>query len=140
LSDWIRDGEPPYELTEIDPTRYGEWTTKQFVIDKVRETYGFNNLIVYPYEERFAARPVKKNPLYDTLKVCTCSAEKGTERIEGKSRGKLGEERGKREEREKRRQEERERGEIRKDKNPLLTFFLFVVCFSPATRVPIWVP
>lgn len=28
LSDWIVNGEPPYDLTEFDPARYGDWTTK----------------------------------------------------------------------------------------------------------------
>lgn len=57
-------------MTEIDPTRYGEWTTQRFVMQKVRETYGMNNIIVYPYEERPAGRPVKMNPIYHHLRVC----------------------------------------------------------------------
>ncbi|KAL6059637.1 Dimethylglycine dehydrogenase [Balamuthia mandrillaris] len=73
LTHWITKGEPPYELSEADPERYGEWATKHFVMTKVRETYGMNNIIGYPEEERPAARPVKIGALYQALK------EKGAE-------------------------------------------------------------
>jgi len=69
LKDWIINGEPPYELFETDPTRYGPWATKYFASAKVRETYGMNNSIVYPKEERMAGRPLRTTPVYDRLKA-----------------------------------------------------------------------
>lgn len=54
LADWILNGEPPFELTECDPLRFGEWTSDEYVAAKARESYGMNNAISYPHEERFA--------------------------------------------------------------------------------------
>jgi hypothetical protein len=44
LSDWILQGEPPFDLIELDPNRYGKWTTPQYTEAKARESYGFNNI------------------------------------------------------------------------------------------------
>lgn len=44
LSDWIMSGEPPYDLIECDPNRYGHWTTVPYLCAKARESYGFNNV------------------------------------------------------------------------------------------------
>ncbi|GAB1298442.1 Dimethylglycine dehydrogenase, mitochondrial [Apodemus speciosus] len=68
LSDWILHGEPPYDLIELDPNRYGKWTTTQYTEAKARESYGFNNIVGYPKEERFAGRPTQRvSGLYKTL-------------------------------------------------------------------------
>lgn len=69
LSDWIIGGEPPFDLIELDPNRYGKWTTDQYTAEKARESYGLNNLVGYPKEERFAGRPTERvSGLYDLLK------------------------------------------------------------------------
>ncbi|KAK2538840.1 Dmgdh [Columba guinea] len=44
LSDWILEGEPPFDLIELDPNRYGKWTTTEYTAAKARESYGFNNI------------------------------------------------------------------------------------------------
>lgn len=44
LSEWITNGEPPYDLIECDPNRYGKWTDVPFICAKARESYGFNNV------------------------------------------------------------------------------------------------
>lgn len=44
LSDWILEGEPPFDLIEVDPNRYGKWTTTEYTAAKARESYGFNNI------------------------------------------------------------------------------------------------
>lgn len=44
LSDWIRNGEPPYDLIECDPNRYSKWADVPFMCAKVRESYGFNTI------------------------------------------------------------------------------------------------
>lgn len=44
LSDWILHGEPPFDLIELDPNRYGKWTTTQYTEAKARESYGSNNI------------------------------------------------------------------------------------------------
>ncbi|KAL2099803.1 hypothetical protein ACEWY4_004197 [Coilia grayii] len=69
LSDWITQGEPPYDLIECDPNRYGKWTTVPYLCAKARESYGFNNVVGYPKEERFAGRPTERvSGIYELLK------------------------------------------------------------------------
>ncbi|XP_062828425.1 dimethylglycine dehydrogenase, mitochondrial [Anolis carolinensis] len=69
LSDWILSGEPPFDLIELDPNRYGKWTTVEYTTTKARESYGFNNAVSYPKEERFAGRPTERvSGLYETFK------------------------------------------------------------------------
>ncbi|KAM6228459.1 LOW QUALITY PROTEIN: dimethylglycine dehydrogenase, mitochondrial-like [Spheniscus humboldti] len=69
LSDWIFEGEPPFDLIELDPNCYGKWTTTEYTEAKARESYGFNNIGGYPEEERFAGRPTgRTSGLYDLLK------------------------------------------------------------------------
>lgn len=56
LSDWILNGEPPFDLIELDPNRYGKWTTTEFTAAKARESYGFNNIgkiIVYRFSPSY---------------------------------------------------------------------------------------
>ncbi|KAK6305131.1 hypothetical protein J4Q44_G00239110 [Coregonus suidteri] len=55
LSDWIVTGEPPYDLSAA--------------FDTARESYGFNNVVGYPKEERFAGRPTHRTSgVYELLK------------------------------------------------------------------------
>ncbi|XP_077593151.1 dimethylglycine dehydrogenase, mitochondrial [Stigmatopora nigra] len=69
LSDWITNGEPPYDLIECDPNRYAKWVDVPFLCAKARESYGFNNVVGYPKEERFAGRPTcRKSGVYDLLR------------------------------------------------------------------------
>ncbi|KAJ7988581.1 hypothetical protein DPEC_G00325040 [Dallia pectoralis] len=69
LSDWITTGEPPYDLIECDPNRYGKWTTVPYMCAKARESYGFNNVVGHPKEERFAGRPTQRiSGVYELLK------------------------------------------------------------------------
>ncbi|EHB00103.1 Dimethylglycine dehydrogenase, mitochondrial, partial [Heterocephalus glaber] len=68
LSDWILQGEPPFDLIELDPNRYAKWTTAQYTEAKARESYGFNNIVGYPKEERLAGRPTQRvSGLYQAL-------------------------------------------------------------------------
>uniref|UniRef100_A0A1I8IES6 Dimethylglycine dehydrogenase n=1 Tax=Macrostomum lignano TaxID=282301 RepID=A0A1I8IES6_9PLAT len=72
VADWIRTGEPPYDLIELDANRYGCGADRSYTHAKSRETYGLNNAVGYPKEERFAGRPTKRaaqtSALYDELK------------------------------------------------------------------------
>ncbi|XP_066932255.1 dimethylglycine dehydrogenase, mitochondrial-like [Clytia hemisphaerica] len=69
LADWIQNGEPTYDLNELDPGRYGKWTNREYVLAKARESYGFNNLVGFPKEERYAGRPMRLSPFYEKLKA-----------------------------------------------------------------------
>lgn len=69
IADWIINGEPPYDLIEVDANRFGKWCTLDYALAKARETYGLNNVPGYPKEERFSGRPTARNgTLYHTLK------------------------------------------------------------------------
>ena len=37
--------------------RYGKWATTDYALVKCKESYGMNNAIGYPHEERLAGRP-----------------------------------------------------------------------------------
>nr|CAD7453135.1 unnamed protein product [Timema tahoe] len=68
LAEWLLTGEPPCEVLEVDPLRYGSWTDLPFALAKVRESYGLNTAITYPKEERFAGRPTRRvSGVYETL-------------------------------------------------------------------------
>ncbi|XP_037074921.1 LOW QUALITY PROTEIN: dimethylglycine dehydrogenase, mitochondrial-like [Pollicipes pollicipes] len=60
LADWIQQGEPPYDLIEVDPCRYGPWTTDSYSLAKCRESYGMNTALGLPREERWAGRPTSR--------------------------------------------------------------------------------
>ncbi|XP_075694847.1 dimethylglycine dehydrogenase, mitochondrial isoform X1 [Rhinoderma darwinii] len=81
LSDWIIGEEPPFDLIELDPNRYGKWTTTKYTALKARESYGFNNIVGYPKEERFAGRPTERvSGVYEELKTkCSMGFHAGWE-------------------------------------------------------------
>jgi len=72
--DWIANGEPPYELNEADPARYGPWATREWVGEKVKETYGWNNVISNPNNDMPRARPMipKNKGIIDLLRAKGC--------------------------------------------------------------------
>jgi dimethylglycine dehydrogenase len=80
MAHYIAHGEPPYELNETDPSRFGDWAHDAFVRDKVTEVYGWNNHVHYPNENAPAARPVRQDgtnilpceKLYESLKKRGC--------------------------------------------------------------------
>ena len=59
LAEWIVFGQPPYDLIELDADRYGPWTDAAFTLAKVRESYGRNNAVTWPRDERPAGRPCR---------------------------------------------------------------------------------
>ena len=64
LADWMINGEPPFDLIECEPGRYGNWATREYVMEKCRETYGLNKEIMHPKLERWAGRPVRTSGIY----------------------------------------------------------------------------
>ncbi|MDZ7840737.1 MAG: FAD-dependent oxidoreductase [Gammaproteobacteria bacterium] len=69
LAEWIRSGEPPYDLWPVDIRRFGR---PHFDTDWVRartlEAYGKHYTIAWPSEEHDSGRPCRRSPLYDLLK------------------------------------------------------------------------
>ncbi len=68
LAEWVKDGEPPYDLWAADIRRFGR---PHFDTDWVRtrtvEAYGKHYTMAWPYEEMSSGRPCRKSPLYDLL-------------------------------------------------------------------------
>ena len=65
LSQWMTNGEPPIDMMAVDPRRFGEYADKDYLVAKNEECYAHVFIIHYPDEERPAARPKKKTPLYE---------------------------------------------------------------------------
>jgi len=68
LAEWVKNGEPPYDLWSADIRRFGR---PHFDTDWVRtrtvEAYGKHYTMAWPFEEHASGRPCRKSPLYDTL-------------------------------------------------------------------------
>lgn len=69
LAEWIVDGEPTIDMMGVDPRRFGPYATKGYLKEKNEEAYSNVFTMHYPDEERAAARPLKKTPIYDRLKA-----------------------------------------------------------------------
>jgi len=66
-AEWVVEGEPSIDLGFADPRRYGPYADKEYVDEKVKETYRMMYAIEYPNEVRPAARMVKTSPIHDLL-------------------------------------------------------------------------
>ena len=68
LAEWVKNGEPPYDLWSADIRRFGrphfdtDWVRKRTV-----EAYGKHYTMAWPFEEHDSGRPCRKSPLYDSL-------------------------------------------------------------------------
>ncbi|VDN01501.1 unnamed protein product [Thelazia callipaeda] len=71
LADWIVDGEPPAELFDTDANRFDRWVTRDYVINKCRETYSmFYN---WSYKNRLVGRPTGRvSGIYGRLQKQGC--------------------------------------------------------------------
>lgn len=67
LSQWMVDGDPGFDVWAMDIARYGEWATRSYTNEKVRENYSRRFSIRFPNEELPAARPQQTTALYDVL-------------------------------------------------------------------------
>ncbi len=67
LSQWMVNGDPGFDVWAMDVARYGEWATRSYTNEKVRENYARRFSIRFPNEELPAARPQQTTALYDVL-------------------------------------------------------------------------
>ena len=67
LSQWMVDGDPGFDVWAMDCARFGEWATRSYTNEKVRENYSRRFSIRFPNEELPAARPQQTTALYDTM-------------------------------------------------------------------------
>jgi len=68
LAEWIVDGEPTVDMLGVEPRRFGDYATKDYLVEKNEETYENVFVIHYPDEEREAGRPLRTAPCYERLK------------------------------------------------------------------------
>jgi dimethylglycine dehydrogenase len=68
LAEWIVDGEPTIDMLGVEPRRFGDYATKDYLVAKNEEAYAHVFIIHYPDEERPAARPLKTAPCYERMK------------------------------------------------------------------------
>lgn len=67
LSQWMVNGDPGFDVWAMDVARFGEWATRSYTNEKVRENYARRFSIRFPNEELPAARPQQTTALYDTM-------------------------------------------------------------------------
>ena len=67
LSQWMVNGDPGFDVWAMDVARFGEWATRSYTNEKVRENYSRRFSIRFPNEELPAARPQQTTALYDTM-------------------------------------------------------------------------
>jgi len=67
IANWIIDGEPEFDLSEIDSRRFGDHANKEWVGIKNKESFGHNFGIHYPGYEWPEGRPSKTMPCFDRL-------------------------------------------------------------------------
>lgn len=69
LAHWIVQGDPPFDILENEPRRYGRYATMPYAIARCVDSYEHEYVIGYPYEERAAGRPARTSMLYNRLKA-----------------------------------------------------------------------
>ena len=69
LSQWMVGGDPGFDVWGMDVARFGEWATRSYTNEKVRENYSRRFSIRFPNEELPAARPQQTTALYDTMRA-----------------------------------------------------------------------
>ncbi len=67
LAQWLVEGEPGIDMLAVDPRRFGDYTSKRYVVRKNEETYRNVFVIHFPDEERADGRPAKTSPVHDKI-------------------------------------------------------------------------
>ena len=78
LAEWVAAGAPPFDLWPVDIRRFGlPHRSRDWVRARTLEAYGRHYTIAWPGEEAVAARPLRRSPLYATLRDAgACFGEK----------------------------------------------------------------
>jgi dimethylglycine dehydrogenase len=69
LAEWIVEGEPTIDMLGVEPRRFGDYVTKQYLVEKNEEAYSHVFIIHYPDEERPGARPLRTAPCYERMQA-----------------------------------------------------------------------
>ena len=69
LAEWVAKGEPPYDLWPVDIRRFGRnHLDTNWVRTRTLEAYARHYTMAWPFEEYRSGRPLRRSPLYDSLK------------------------------------------------------------------------
>ena len=68
LAEWIIEGEPTVDMMGVEPRRFGDYVSKEYLKAKNEEAYSHVFVIHYPDEERPAGRPLRTAPCYERLR------------------------------------------------------------------------
>ena len=77
LAEWMIEGASEINMKDFDPRRFGGWADQAYTRAKSFEDYAHMFVTHLPGEERPAGRPVRRSPLYDTLKARGCVFTEG---------------------------------------------------------------
>ena len=69
LAEWITEGETEWDMWSVDPRRFTDYATPEYVRAKAVEFYQNEYAIGFPHEERPAGRPAKTSPVYERLRA-----------------------------------------------------------------------
>ncbi len=64
LAEWLVDGEPPYDVTELNVRRFGPvYDDRAYAAERARESYKYYYTLRYPHDENEWARAKRLGPL-----------------------------------------------------------------------------
>jgi glycine cleavage system aminomethyltransferase T/glycine/D-amino acid oxidase-like deaminating enzyme len=64
LAEWIVNGEPPYDVTELNVRRFGPvYEDRAYAAERARESYKYYYMLRYPHDENEWARGRRLSPL-----------------------------------------------------------------------------
>jgi glycine cleavage system aminomethyltransferase T/glycine/D-amino acid oxidase-like deaminating enzyme len=64
VADWLVDGEPPHDVTELNVRRFGTvYEDRAFAAERARESYKYYYMLRYPHDENEWARARRLSPL-----------------------------------------------------------------------------
>lgn len=70
LAQWMEDGEPPFDLWDVDIRRVQPFqANKSYLYDRSKETLGLLYADHFPYRQMASARGVRRSPIHEQLKA-----------------------------------------------------------------------
>lgn len=64
ISEWIVNGEPPYDVTELNVRRFGEiYRDREYAKERAKEAYKYYYWLRFPHDENERAREKRRSPL-----------------------------------------------------------------------------
>src|SRR5207249_7804388 len=64
VADWLVDGEPPHDVTELNVRRFGPvYEDRAYAAERARESYKYYYMLRYPHDENEWARARRLSPL-----------------------------------------------------------------------------